>query len=184
MTPSEAAIAGAVIAAVIALIGVIATTAVALHNETRRRRAAVSDARRLALRSAAAEVFVHIFHVQHEMEWLTWHAVHRPKAVDQKMTAAYEAAVHAAYPKILGAMATLAALDLDLYHKVAPLLEILYSGEANIGREIGGLAELEQRTDTLDGLAALHEFALDLYRSLPPKLAEAMQEADRRFDVS
>jgi hypothetical protein len=115
MTQGQATLAAAAIAATAALIGALATGTVALRNETRRRRAAAMDSDRLALRSQAANLFVHIFHLQHEMEWLTWHAAKRPGSLDVSLAAAYESAVHAVYPKVLGAMAVLASLDLELY---------------------------------------------------------------------
>jgi hypothetical protein len=53
MSQAGAAVAVAAIAATAALIGVLATNAVALRNETRRRRAAAADADRQAIRSQA-----------------------------------------------------------------------------------------------------------------------------------
>jgi hypothetical protein len=70
----------------------------------------------------AAEVFTYIFHLQHEMEWLTWQAAKRPDSFDVSMAAAYESAVHAVYPRILGAMAVLASLDLELYESLQQLV--------------------------------------------------------------
>jgi len=75
------------------LIGALATSGVALLNETPRRRAAATDSDRSALRGKAADVFVHIFNLQHEMEWMRWQAAQRPESLDVSVAAAYESAV-------------------------------------------------------------------------------------------
>jgi hypothetical protein len=181
MNQADAAVAAAAIAAATALVGVVVTSAVALHNEARRRQAAVTDSNRLALRSRAADVFVHLFHLQHEMEWLTWHAVNRPAAIDRDFMARYEAAVHATYPKILGAMAVLASLDLGLYHSLVPIVDHVYDLEGDLAGQIGGLSQSTHRPGSIAELANRHATVVALYQSLPPKLAESMHEADRKY---
>lgn len=180
MNQADAAVAAAAIAASTALLGVLATSAVALHNETRRRRAAAVDADRLAIRAQAAEVFVHLFHIQHEMEWLTWHAVNRPAEIDRDFVARYETAVHATYPKVLGAMAVLASLDLGLYRSLAPTVDDLYNLEGDLARELGDLSATRRRRRSISKLVDQHATVVALYQSLPPKLADAMQAADPR----
>jgi len=181
MTQGQATLVAAVIAATTALMGALAAGAVALRNETRRRRAAAVDSDRLALRSQAANLFVHLFQLQHEMEWLTWHAVNRPGFLDRRLAAAYESAVHAVYPKILGAMAVLASLDLELYQTLQPLVDQLYNVEGAIGELITGLSHRRERTASLRRLSEYHSVVKTIYVDFPPRLAEAMQYADRRY---
>jgi hypothetical protein len=178
MTEAGAAVAAAAIAAAAALVGVIASNAAALRNETRRRRAAVADAERQAIRSQAAEVFVHMFHMQHEMEWLTWHAVNCPERVDRSLGSAYENAIHAIYPRILGAMAVLASLDVVLYRKLRPVLDDMYDVDEKIGKEVCHVAQPERHVAAVARLADQHEAARAFYRDLPEKLAEFMLQAD------
>ena len=83
MTEPEALVAAAAIGGLAALAGALVAGGTALRNETRRRSAGRKDVERQALRTQAAEVFRHIFALQHEMEWLTWHAVNRPKVTGQ-----------------------------------------------------------------------------------------------------
>jgi hypothetical protein len=120
MTQPEAVVAAASIAGFAALAGALIAGAVALRNESRRRLTARLDSDRQALRAQAAEVFRQMFVLQHEMEWLTWHADKRPDSIGSEMVSAYESRVHDCYPRILGAMAVLASMDLSLYHRLAP----------------------------------------------------------------
>ncbi len=115
------------------------------------------DVERQALRTQAAEVFRHIFVLQHEMEWLTWHAFNRPKNLDSRMTAAYESTVHDAYPKVLGAMAILASMNIDLYQRLAPMVDRIYEMDGEIGSHITGLGGRRTRGGSLAKLKQLNE---------------------------
>src|SRR5687768_16727364 len=126
LTESEAAMEAAILAAAAALVGATIAAWVTLRTERSRRVAereaealrirAAGDAEELKLlRDRTAQVFYQLFAIQHEMEWITWHALHHPETVDGAMVRAYESAVHAAYPKALGAMALVAAMDRELY---------------------------------------------------------------------
>jgi hypothetical protein len=177
---ADAAVIAAAIGGLAALVAALVAAGVALRNETRRRSEARLDAERQALRGQAAEVFRHMFTLQHEMEWLTWHAANRPAELSPEMAAMYEAAVHKAYPSLLGAMAVLASMDMDLYDSLKPLIEQLYAAEGQIGKLITGLTSAETRQDSLAGLQEWNGPVTAFYRSLPPQMAKAMQLADTK----
>jgi hypothetical protein len=180
MTAADSAVFAAVIGGLAALVAALVAGGVALRNETRRRNDARLDAERQALRGQAADVFRHMFTLQHEMEWLTWHAVNRRAELSPEMAATYEAAVHKAYPSLLGAMAVLASMDTDLYNSLNPLTEEIYAAEGKIGTLITGLSSAETRQDSLAGLRQLNSPVTAFYKSLPPEMAKAMRQADNK----
>lgn len=178
MTQPEALVAAAAIGGFAALVGALIAGGIALRNETRRRSAGRQDIERQALRAQSAEVFRYMFIFQHEMEWLTWHAVNRPKNLDSQITAAYEAAVHDSYPRLLGAMAVLASMDMGLYQRLTPMVDRIYQTEGQVGRIISGLESRRTRGGSLAKLKQLNEPVKALYVALPPEMAEAMRYAD------
>lgn len=153
----------------------------ALRNETQRRVWERADNERRALRAQAATVFEHAFVLQHEMEWLTWHAYHRPEAVDSELTQAYEEAVHKAYPNLLGAMAVLASLDLSVYNLLLPLIEQLFTLETDIGKGITRIRRPDDAEAAIATLGGMNPTVKALYVDLPPRLADALQAADARY---
>lgn len=178
MTQSGAAVVAASIGGLTALVAALVAGAVALRNESHRRSAARKDVDRQALRAQAAEVFRQMFVLQHEMEWLTWHAANRPKSLNSQMTRTYESSVHDSYPRILGAMAVLASMDIGLYRRLEPLMERLFEAESRIGCLINGLISRRKRGNSLVQLKQLNEPVRTLYLDLPPEMAEAMQYSD------
>jgi len=178
MTEPEALVAAAAIGGFAALVGALVAGGTALRNETRRRSAVLKDVERQALRTQAAEVFRHIFALQHEMEWLTWHAVNRPKGLDSRMTASYESAVHDVYPKLLGAMAVLASMNIYLYQELVPMVDRIYEMDGEIGSHITGLGGRRTRRGSLAKLKQLSEPVKALYVTLPPEMAATMQHAN------
>jgi hypothetical protein len=89
-----------------------------LRTEGRRRRQEREDARLTDVRLTAADVFTEMFVLQHEIEWITWHARFHPEAVNAEMLAAYDAAVHSCIPRLLGSLAVLTSRDRTLYDRV------------------------------------------------------------------
>lgn len=182
MTQPEAAVVAAAIVGSVSLIGALVAAAVALRNESRQRLAVRRDAETQALRSQAAETFRYMFLLQHEMEWLTWHAVHRPKDVGPRMAEIYESAVHNGYPKLLGAMAVLASLDMESYKQIVPLVERIYDAENQVGQLLAGLDSRRKRGNSVRLLGQLNGPIKALYVDLPPAMAEAMQRG--RHEIS
>jgi len=170
-TPLIVALIGATVALTTALVAAI----VGVRNEVRSRRGAARREELKELRLRVADVFTELFMIQHEMEWLTWHAENHPEAVDPAMIARYEATVHAAFPKALSAMAIVASLDLDLYLLLRPLADEVYSVEGQIA-----LAAKDLETDRQTSIAALRrlkETPTSLYQKLPVELGTAMDKA-------
>jgi hypothetical protein len=175
MTQSEAVVAAASIAGFAALSGALIAGAVALRNESRRRLTARLDSDRQALRVQAAEVFRQMFVLQHEMEWLTWHADKRPDSIGSEMVSAYESSVHDCYPMILGAMAVLASMDLSLYHRLAPLMERIFHAESQIALLLSDLNSRRKRHHSMAQLRQLRGPVTKLYLDLPPEMATLMR---------
>lgn len=174
----DTALVAAGLTGVLGLVAAVVAGIVALRVESTRRAADLERARVASVRSDAAEVFRHVFVLQHEMEWLTWHAGHRPGTPDERMVTAYEAAVHEAYPRLMGALAALASSDLDLYDELAAVVDDVYRVEGRIGVLISGLVgDPGGRAEAVAALAEMGEEARELYRTLPPRMAEAMRRA-------
>jgi hypothetical protein len=172
----QAVLTAAVIAGTVALIGAIITAGVSLRNEAKRR----EDTRRAeelkALRDRAAQVFRQLFVIQHEMEWITWHAVHHPESVNLEMVRNYQTAIHAAYPKVLGGMALVAAIDEELHQYLKIQLDQVY----NLDSRVAIAALLVPDQTAIAALRELNAPAKEVYEELPKRMAEAMRSAELR----
>ena len=176
-TPLIVSLIGATVALTTALVAAI----VGVRNEVRSRRGAARREELKELRLRVADVFTELFIIQHEMEWLTWHAEHHPEAVDLPMIGRYETTVHAAFPKVLSAMAIVASLDLDLYLLLRPLADEVYSVESEIA-----LAAKDLETDregSIAKLKLLEPTTTSLYQKLPVELGNAMEKAGYGDDL-
>lgn len=118
-------------------------------------------------------VFEQLFALLHETEWITWHALNHPAAVTDSMVNSYNAAVHTAYPKALGAMSVVASMDIALFAQLWTHIDALYEFEGHVGE----LALRVPNEDALSQLAAMNVEAKALYVSLPAALAAAMAGA-------
>ena len=171
MDPTTATLA----AAVLALVGALVAAAVALLSETTRRKHERQADELKELRAWTSRVFEHLFELQHETEWLTWHALKHPASIDELMVKQYEAAVHTAYPKVLGAMSVVASMDAGLFNQLWVHVDAVYEFEGRVA-EAALLAPQEQR-GALAELAAMNAEAKGLYLKLPGQLAGAMAAA-------
>src|SRR3712207_1525771 len=88
----------------------------------------------------------------------------------------YESSVHAAYPKVLGAMAVVASLDPTLFDRLKHHLDELYTFEGKVGDAALSLPD----ADAMRALAAMNEEAKAFYVKLPQELASAMATAKVR----
>jgi hypothetical protein len=177
MNEGAAALLAGVIAAVAALIAAIIGGVVAMKTEAKRR-----DAERHAdaireLRQRAADAFVQMFALQHELEWITWHAKYDPTAVNEEMIAGYTSSVHVTFPRLLGAMAIIRPLGKGIYVDLYPLTEYLYSLDRKVAQILIRLRDPADSTRALDDLASLAEECGELYSTLPDKLADVMEAA-------
>ncbi len=171
----------ALIGATVAVTSALTAALVAVRNEIKGRRGAAQREELKELRLRVADVFTELFIIQHEMEWLTWHAEYRPQAVDPAMIGRYEAAVHGAFPKALSAMAIVASLDLELYLLLRPLADEVYAVEGEIA-----LAAKDLETDregSMAELTGLKAKSTSLYQKLPVELGAAMEKAGYGDDL-
>lgn len=93
-----------------------------LRQRDSRRTADVS-----ALRKEVATVFTGIFAIQHAMNWVAWFARHSPNEIDGEIVKRYDTEVHAAYPRLLGALTTVAALNLSMHNELQKILKRVYA---------------------------------------------------------
>jgi hypothetical protein len=168
MTPADPAIVGALVA----LVGVIAARL--LQERSERRAAAVQE-----LRDRTAAAFNEAFVVQHAIEWLTWHARHDPSSVDGDMKSDYNQLVHRAFPALLGAMAGTAALSMDVYHGLQPVLKRLYTLDEKVALAMRFLdGEVGAREAAIRELSDLYDECMDLLEVLPGLVSQVMALAD------
>ena len=129
-----------------------------------------------ALRKQTGVAFAELFALQHADNWISWFAQHDPSAIKEAMITAHRAEIHAAYPKLLGAMAMLAALNLRVYEELLPLARRVYDLDHQVGLALRHFSE-----DQEAGVRFLrHCFreALQLEHELPPELARIMKVAE------
>lgn len=163
----------AIVAAVLALSGTIAAAVV--QTRANRRATFVGD-----LRRRTGDAFAQAFVVQHAIEWVTWYANNDPDALDNRMKGEYAQEVHRAFPAFLGAMAATAALSMDVYHGLQPVIRDLYAVEVRVALAMRDVdTQGEPRTAAIGQLIELHEEALRLLEVLPHRLSEVMTLADK-----
>lgn len=172
---ADTTIVAAVITAVVAFVTALVAGIFALWTEGRRRRQEREDARLTDVRLSAAEVFKEMFVLQHEIEWVTWHARFRPEAVNAEMLAAYDAAVHASIPRLLGSLAVLTSRDRTFYDRVFPLADELFTLDGQVARLAADVRRAEYTRETIDALAAEFGQAEKLWLELPMKMAAALE---------
>lgn len=174
------------VAAVLGLAAAVLAAGVALWNEARRRRhdtrlesarlAAERDAERAtAVRVAVAGVFTEMLRLQHEVEWLCWHALHDPESVDDEMIGAYDAAVHATVPRMLGSLAALASLDLEAHERVLPVARTVYAFEGQTALLTVQVRRSGEPERSRAALGEQHAAAERLWEWLPAQLASVLR---------
>ena len=170
------ALIAAVLTASAALVAALIAGIYLLRTERLRRKNEQAVAAQHELRSRTGTAFAEMFALQHEIEWLSWHATKDRTSVDGDVMQDYNSAVHTIYPRLLGAMAGVAALDLNLYEKLQPLATQLYDLDERVA-----VATLSLRRDreSVDwpALEEVLAAARGLYGSLPKDLAQAMRSA-------
>lgn len=161
-----------------AFLAAIIAACVALWNENRKRRQERILARVASVRSCSAEVFKEIFNLQHEVEWLTWHAANNPQRVTGQMIDSYEAAVHETIPRLLGSLSVLASLDVNAYKKLNTIVDDVFTLEGQVARIAAGLGEPSTRSLAIDGLAGRLEESEKLWTTLPLSMAAMMEDSE------
>jgi hypothetical protein len=176
LSAATAALLGASIAGTVALASSVLTNLVTLRNErlkqTEARRAAYVE----ALRKHTGVAFAELFAVQHADNWVSRFAEYDPHAINNEMIKAHHTEVHGAYPKLLGAMASVAALNLRVYEELQPLARRLYDLDHHVSlalRQFG-----DDREKTVQSLRDCLRESLVLERDLPEELERIMKVAE------
>jgi hypothetical protein len=177
MDEAGAALLAGGLASAAALLAATLTAFVALKAERQRREQEQATAAAQELRSRAADVFVQMFALQHELEWLTWHARHQPAALDAEMLRSYNTQVHAVIPKLLGTTAVVASLSVSLYSTLSRIGGELFNLDAQVASLLASLGDSAGRQEAIRGLADLNPRAHELYVALPTDLSEAMKSS-------
>jgi hypothetical protein len=177
VSSTTAALLGALIGAVTALVSATITNVVALRNERARQDAAKQATYVEALRRDTAVAFTELFAIQHAINWITWFAENDPRAIDNEMIASYNSETHGAYPRLLGAMAAVAALNLRVYQELRPLMQEVYDLEEHIALALRGVNARRDRDAAMLRLRDGLRKAYALERRLPPELARIMEIA-------
>jgi hypothetical protein len=118
--------------------------------------------------------------VQHAIEWVVWHAQHDPAAVDADLKAEYVREVHRALQELLGAVAAVAALSLDLWAMVEAEAHGVYELEGRVARALIPVGR--DNTDAqraVEGLCAFRPEVDALYKRLPDRVDAIMRRAQK-----
>jgi len=164
----------ALLVAFIGLSGVLITSVLTI-------RATARNAFVQELRSRTAEVFKQAFALQHAMEWVTWHADHQPDALTERFKEAYASEVHQAFPALQGATTAAAALSMDVYRDMQPIVDELYGLEHEVALAMRFVGNDEPaHAEAVTRLRALSARVTALYVSLPERFGETMALALRQ----
>lgn len=179
MDATTATILGTLIGALAAISSAVLAGLFSVRNERLRLIEAKRSADIAALRKAAGVAFEEIFAVQHAMNWITWYATNSPSEIDDANVREYEEQIHRAYPRLLGALAKVASLDLNLYHELHLICERIYHLEENVALAVRDSATTSTGT-TFQVLAQQMATVRGLERDLPPEMARIMHAAEGR----
>ena len=175
MGEASAPIVAASIAGTIALTAALIAAVVSMRNESKRRAQERESARLASIRQSAAEVFKEMFVLQHEVEWLTWHARNESDALTEEMRLQYNSAIHVSIPKLLGSLAVLASLDLNTYRNLLPIARNLFALDAETAKIATKLTDPQSREEALEGLREQFKVAHALWDELPDQMASVMR---------
>jgi hypothetical protein len=120
----------AVIGLVGALIGAGAALAATFISGQRESR----DQRKKEVRLAAAEHAKVLGLASHSVEWLTWKAKFSPSEFSVDNLRLYDLEMHAALGALVGSLAVISALDLEMYKGFHELTEELYELDRQVGQ--------------------------------------------------
>ena len=175
MNGTTAALAGALIGAATALASGALTGYVALRIERLRQREARHASHVQAVREHTAAFFAELFAIHLAANWIAWFAEHDSDALDEAMVEFYDGETYRAFPKLLGATAMVAALNLGVYQELQPLIIEVYQLWERV---MSGLHRLD--SDSGEAISDLRDCLPDAMRlefRLIPELARIMELA-------
>lgn len=101
----------------------------------------------------------------HNIAWLTWKAKHDPKGVVDDDSDVYDKEMHSILSEIVALRVVLASIDARQHERLSPLVERLYSKDAEVAR-LARRSSLEERAQALAGHhEATLKYDVDLLRS-------------------
>lgn len=106
---------------------------------------------------------------------MTWIAKYDPSALNADNIKRYDEEVHDAMPKLLGAMATVASLNLNVYEEMQRLCKRLYDLDATVAVSLRASRTSEHAHHELE---RGWEEARELERVLPQQVAHFMVAAE------
>jgi len=172
---TTAALAGALIGAATALVSGVLTGYVTLRNERTRNREAKRASHVQAVREHTAVFFAELFAIHHAANWIAWFAEHDSDALDEAMVEFYDTETYRAFPKLLGATAMVAALNLNVYDELKPLMIGVYQLWERV---MSGLHRLDTSSDeAISDLRDCLPDAMKLEFRLIPELSRVMELA-------
>jgi hypothetical protein len=111
----------------------------------------------------------------HSIQWLAWKAKFTPRELNEAAIASYNKEMHRSLPKILGDLAVVSALDIDLFAKMVALAKELYELDAAMAMAAADFGSNPARSTLL--MAQHVEPTLTFYRELNERVAGIFREA-------
>ena len=115
-------------------------------------------------RAHVAMVARELMSAQHSMEWLCAHTDGGAQ-LDRKSVSTYHAEVHASFPRLLGALASVSTLDANAHRELFALAEKVFAVDAALAAALAGFRTSPTTASEL--VAAQRATATRLYRELP-----------------
>jgi hypothetical protein len=121
------------IGAATAVGSVALTSYVALRSERVRHREARRASHVQTVREHTAVFFAELFAIHLAVNWAAWFAGHDSGALGEAMAEFYDTETYRVFPKLLGAAAMVAALNLSGYQELKPLIIVVYGLWEGVG---------------------------------------------------
>jgi len=127
-------------------------------------------------RVAVAELTKNLGAATHAMAWLTWDAKNRPNHLTIKDVQNYDDEMHKLFPIISGSLALVSALSVELYQKMEPLVEQVYTLDEQIALAATQLAD--EQTEGAVLLGRYHEEVSTYTEGLNRRVADILQRKE------
>ena len=126
------------------------------------------------LRTHVASVAKELLSAQHSMEWLC-SLTDSGSTLTTTAVDTYHTEVHATFPKLLGALATVSSLNERTYRDLQVLADKVFAIDSTIADALRGHATSPAATSA--HVAQQRVAATELYQSLPLSIARIMRDA-------
>lgn len=172
MDQAIAGLIGAVIGACIVIINTLITNRHQLTLEAEKARLAEEAELSKELRSRIADVAHEMLSAQHSMEWVCWFASEGAD-IDKDMVSNYHSEIHLHFPRLLGSLAVVASLNVDVYEELALLADKLYQVDSDIAQAM--LTYGTEPNELSAKLAGVYPEATALYQVLPEQITRIIK---------